>query len=91
MKLVIADITDKDLDNLKAELSNTTDVISVCTDVAKSSDVIELGKRTKNAFGVPHFVFNNAGVAASGLAWEHTVEDWNWIMGVSSIFIIVLK
>ena len=67
------------------ELSNVTDVISVYTDVSKSSDVIELGKQTKNAFGAPHLVFNNAGVAASGLAWEHTVEDWNWIMGVSSV------
>ena len=34
-------------------------------------------------FGVPHFVFNNAGVGAGGLIWEHTLKDWEWVIGVN--------
>jgi NAD(P)-dependent dehydrogenase (short-subunit alcohol dehydrogenase family) len=34
-------------------------------------------------FGAPHFVFNNAGVGAGGLIWEHSVKDWEWVVGVN--------
>ena len=34
-------------------------------------------------FGAPHFVFNNAGVGAGGLIWEHTLADWEWVVGVN--------
>ena len=29
------------------------------------------------------FVFNNAGVGAGGLIWEHTLQDWEWVLGVN--------
>jgi short-subunit dehydrogenase len=32
---------------------------------------------------VPNFVFNNAGVGAGGLIWEHTAADWDWVIGVN--------
>jgi NAD(P)-dependent dehydrogenase (short-subunit alcohol dehydrogenase family) len=32
---------------------------------------------------VPTFVFNNAGVGAGGLIWEHTAADWDWVIGVN--------
>jgi NAD(P)-dependent dehydrogenase (short-subunit alcohol dehydrogenase family) len=32
---------------------------------------------------VPHVVFNNAGVGAGGLIWEHTLKDWEWVIGVN--------
>ena len=38
---------------------------------------------TRQRFGVPHFIFNNAGVATSGFVWEHTPEEWNWLLGVN--------
>ena len=34
-------------------------------------------------FGAPHLVFNNAGVGAGGLIWEHSVKDWEWVVGVN--------
>ena len=32
---------------------------------------------------MPHVVFNNAGVGAGGLIWEHTLADWEWLVGVN--------
>jgi len=34
-------------------------------------------------FGVPSLVFNNAGVGHGGLIWEHTLSDWEWVLGVN--------
>jgi NAD(P)-dependent dehydrogenase (short-subunit alcohol dehydrogenase family) len=34
-------------------------------------------------FGVPNFVFNNAGVGVGGLIWENTLQDWEWVLGVN--------
>jgi len=30
-----------------------------------------------------HVVCNNAGVAVSGAAWENSIDDWRWILGVN--------
>jgi NAD(P)-dependent dehydrogenase (short-subunit alcohol dehydrogenase family) len=42
-----------------------------------------MGAATLRQFGAPHFVFNNAGVGAGGLIWEHTLKDWEWVVGVN--------
>src|SRR5262249_15392751 len=34
-------------------------------------------------FGRVDVVCNNAGVAVSGPAWEHTLADWEWVLGVN--------
>jgi NAD(P)-dependent dehydrogenase (short-subunit alcohol dehydrogenase family) len=34
-------------------------------------------------FGAPHLVFNNAGVGAGGLIWEHSLKDWEWVVGIN--------
>jgi short-subunit dehydrogenase len=39
-------------------------------------------------FGAPHFVFNNAGVAAGGLIWESSLADWQWLLGVNMMGVI---
>jgi NAD(P)-dependent dehydrogenase (short-subunit alcohol dehydrogenase family) len=30
-----------------------------------------------------HVLFNNAGVGAGGTAWESTLNDWTWVIGVN--------
>ena len=40
-------------------------------------------RRRAQRFGAPHLVFNNAGVGAGGLIWEHTLKDWEWVVGVN--------
>jgi NAD(P)-dependent dehydrogenase (short-subunit alcohol dehydrogenase family) len=52
-------------------------------DVAKATDVEALGAAVLAHFGAPHLVFNNAGVGAGGLIWEHTLKDWEWVIGVN--------
>ncbi len=52
-------------------------------DVSKAGDVDALGAATVARFGAPHLVFNNAGVGASGLVWEHSASDWEWVLGVN--------
>jgi NAD(P)-dependent dehydrogenase (short-subunit alcohol dehydrogenase family) len=42
-----------------------------------------MGRATVERFGAPHLVFNNAGVGAGGLIWEHTLRDWEWVIGVN--------
>ncbi|MEY2593408.1 MAG: hypothetical protein RI972_1097 [Pseudomonadota bacterium] len=58
-------------------------VLSCAGDIAQSAVVESLLQRTLERFGVPHLLFNNAGVAHGGLIWEHTERDWDWVMGVN--------
>jgi NAD(P)-dependent dehydrogenase (short-subunit alcohol dehydrogenase family) len=55
----------------------------VRTDVSKAGDVEELARRTLDAFGAAHLLFNNAGVGAGTTVWESTLEDWQWTLGVN--------
>jgi NAD(P)-dependent dehydrogenase (short-subunit alcohol dehydrogenase family) len=52
-------------------------------DVSKAAEVEALGRATVERFGAPHLVFNNAGVGAGGLIWEHSAADWEWVLGVN--------
>jgi NAD(P)-dependent dehydrogenase (short-subunit alcohol dehydrogenase family) len=51
--------------------------------VSDAAAMDALGAAVQARFGAPHFVFNNAGVAAGGLLWENTVADWEWVLGVN--------
>ncbi len=84
MKLVIADMQGDALEVVAQELQSTgADVLMHVLDVSKADQVEALGEVTARRFGAPHFVFNNAGVGAGGLVWEHTVKDWEWLIGVN--------
>jgi len=84
MKVVLADIDEDNLATAETELKSTgADVLAVKTDVARRGDVEALARRTVEAFGQVHLLFNNAGVAAGGPAWEATWNDWEWVMGVN--------
>jgi NAD(P)-dependent dehydrogenase (short-subunit alcohol dehydrogenase family) len=52
-------------------------------DVSKAEQVQALADATVQRFGAPNFVFNNAGVGAGGLIWEHSLKDWEWVIGVN--------
>ncbi len=84
MNVVMADVQQDALDNAAAEIVGMGNlVLPVRIDVAKADQVEALGAATLKRFGVPHFVFNNAGVGAGGLIWEHTLKDWEWVVGVN--------
>ena len=84
MNLVLVDVQQDALDNAAAELQTTgVQVMAHKVDVGSAAAMEVLAKQVKARFGAPHFVFNNAGVAAGGLLWENTVADWNWVLGVN--------
>jgi NAD(P)-dependent dehydrogenase (short-subunit alcohol dehydrogenase family) len=45
--------------------------------------VVHLVQPWRAVVGTANFVFNNAGVGAAGLIWEHTQKDWEWVVGVN--------
>jgi NAD(P)-dependent dehydrogenase (short-subunit alcohol dehydrogenase family) len=84
MKAVLADIDDADLAKAETELKTLGGtVLGVRTDVSKRADVELLARRTLDAFGQVHLLFNNAGVGAGGSPWEATWNDWEWVVGVN--------
>ena len=84
MNLVLADVQQDALDKAAAEMQALgAPVLAFKVDVSKAAEVEALGQATLARFGVPHFVFNNAGVGAGGLIWENTVQDWEWVIGVN--------
>ena len=84
MHIVMADVQQEALDAAVAEISGLgAQVLAVRLDVAKGTEVEALGAATMQRFGAPSFVFNNAGVGAGGLIWEHTAKDWEWVVGVN--------
>lgn len=84
MNVVMADVQHDALELASREIRELgAQVLALRTDVSKAADVEKLGAATKERFGAPHFVFNNAGVGPGGLVWEHTARDWEWVLGVN--------
>jgi NAD(P)-dependent dehydrogenase (short-subunit alcohol dehydrogenase family) len=81
---VLADVEERALMQTAADLAATgANVLAVPTDVASLPDVENLGRRTVEAFGGVHLLFNNAGVAAGGSPWDSTDADWQWVLGAN--------
>ncbi len=85
MKVVLADINGADLAQTAHELAAIdATVLSVPTDVSKADDIENLARKTLDAFGAVHLLFNNAGITVVGIAvWESTLADWEWVIGVN--------
>ena len=52
------------------------------TDVTVWDDVEALAEAAYERYGAVHVVCNNAGVVTRGAAWEQSLEDWRWVIGV---------
>lgn len=84
MKVVMADVQADALEPAATEVRALgAEVLPFRLDVARAQEVDALGAATRERFGAPHFVFNNAGVGAGGLIWEHSAHDWDWVLGVN--------
>lgn len=84
MRIVMADVQVDALDAASAEVRGLgATVLPYQLDVSKAAEVEAMGEATLKTFGAPNFVFNNAGVGAGGLIWEHTLKDWEWVIGVN--------
>ena len=84
MNVVLADVQVDALERALDEIQALgAQALPYRLDVSKAAEVEALAKAAVDRFGVPHFLFNNAGVGAGGLIWEHTAQDWEWVMGVN--------
>ncbi len=83
MKIVLADIEADALAKAVADLPEGTEVEAVVCDVSDAAQVDLLRDRAVERFGSVQVVCNNAGVGAGGLVWEHSLDDWQWVMGVN--------
>ncbi|MFM2240795.1 MAG: putative oxidoreductase SadH [Pseudomonadota bacterium] len=84
MRLVLLDVQQDALDRAVAELSPKTPYcMARRVDVSDADQMRHIANEVQKAAGAPHFVFNNAGVAAGGLVWENSLDDWNWVLGVN--------
>jgi NAD(P)-dependent dehydrogenase (short-subunit alcohol dehydrogenase family) len=84
MNVVMADVQPDALDLSAREVEGLgARVLPFRVDVSQPDQVQALAEATKARFGVPQFVFNNAGVVSGGLVWENSLKDWQWVLGVN--------
>jgi NAD(P)-dependent dehydrogenase (short-subunit alcohol dehydrogenase family) len=86
MNVVMADVMTEALEAAAADvrtLGGAGAVVAQRVDVRHAAEVEALGRTVQDRFGAPHVVFNNAGVSAGGLVWEHSTQDWDWVLGVN--------
>ncbi len=84
MRVVLADIDERDLAAAATELESAGhQVLGVPTDVSDPASVDQLADAAWSRFGHVHLLHNNAGVGLAGNAWETTLADWAWLLGVN--------
>jgi NAD(P)-dependent dehydrogenase (short-subunit alcohol dehydrogenase family) len=86
MNVVLVDVMAEALEAAAADvraLGGAGAVVAHRADVRHGAEIEGLGRAVQERFGAPHVVFNNAGVSAGGLVWEHSAQDWDWVMGVN--------
>jgi NAD(P)-dependent dehydrogenase (short-subunit alcohol dehydrogenase family) len=84
MNVVMADVQPDALELSAREIQGLgAKVLSRRLDVSQAEQMQALAEAVKARFGVPNFVFNNAGVASGGLVWENSLKDWEWVLGVN--------
>ncbi|MBS0337130.1 MAG: SDR family NAD(P)-dependent oxidoreductase [Proteobacteria bacterium] len=84
MHVAIADLEQPGLDAVAGELRALgVNAIGVRTDVSKAAEVDALAARVVAELGGVHVVCNNAGISPLGAAWENTLADWEWMLGVN--------
>ncbi len=89
MNLVLADVQADALERAADELrAQGAAVLAQHVDVSDSAQVDALAQATRERFGAPHMVFNNAGVGSAGLVWENSLRDWQWVLGVNLMGVV---
>lgn len=84
MRVVLADIEADALRKIASQMrADGHDVSSIRVDVSNAAEIQELADFTLNKYGEVHIICNNAGVGMGGALWEHTVKDWEWLLGVN--------
>ncbi len=84
MKVVLADIEEQALLQVSQELATQgAQTLALPTDVSQAGEVETLARKAFETYSAVHLLFNNAGVGAGKTAWESTLADWEWVLGVN--------
>ncbi|HUW38131.1 MAG TPA: SDR family NAD(P)-dependent oxidoreductase [Rhodocyclaceae bacterium] len=84
MRLVLADIEGEKLAAQAATLGVDPERLSVHrVDVSRDEDIAALADAAYRRFGAVHLLCNNAGVGLTRVTWEHSLDDWQWVLGVN--------
>src|SRR5215469_6815062 len=84
MKVVLADIEEQALLQVSRELAaQGAQTLALPTDVSQAGDVETLARKAFETYSAVHLLFNNAGVGGGKTAWESTLADWEWVLGVN--------
>lgn len=85
MRLVLVDVEAEALETCARELRDQgAEVRCELVDVRDGAAMSALAERCYADFGAVHLLFNNAGVAIGGYLWEHSEQDWDWVLGVNT-------
>ena len=89
MKIVLADIDEKNLNKVKKELEQfDTEIMTQMTDVSDPEQVAHLAELSYERFGSVNILCNNAGVGGGGPLRFLNNENWNWTLGVNLFGVI---
>lgn len=84
MRVVMSDLPSATLHRAAERLGDRGATVSVMAcDVRDPDEVDALAERALEVFGSVNVLCNNAGVMASGLAWELSLEDWHRVLDVN--------
>jgi NAD(P)-dependent dehydrogenase (short-subunit alcohol dehydrogenase family) len=82
MHVALGDVADAS-DTLAQVERRGVNALSVKLDVSQAREVEAFAQLIDRDLGGAQLVCNNAGVSPLGAAWEMSLGDWQWIMGVN--------
>src|SRR3954471_17906144 len=82
MHVALGDVADMS-DVFAAVEAKGVSALAMKLDVSKAADVEAFAATAERDLGPTFIVCNNAGVSPLGAAWETSVGDWQWILGVN--------
>jgi NAD(P)-dependent dehydrogenase (short-subunit alcohol dehydrogenase family) len=83
MKVVIADVNERNLAEAKAALKGNNQVHFIKVDVTDREAMARAADETVRVFGKVHILCNNAGTGRAAPMDEASYEDWDHVMGVN--------
>lgn len=82
MHVALGDVADSS-DTFAQVEKRGVSAVSMKLDVSSAREVEAFAQLVDRELGGAHVVCNNAGVSPLGAAWEMSLGDWQWIMGVN--------
>lgn len=83
MKVVVADINDKHLEQVRAEYGDEPALLVLRLDVTDRAAMAAAARTTVERFGRVHVLCNNAGVGLLGPVTQAKYGDWDWVLEVN--------